>query len=165
MRVYVWRCLAGWCVYVWHVACALDFVVFVAIARCNENMFSCSQGLTIQHSLFVVANSCCHHHCRCTMRYKKAGHLHPRPCRWHSSSSLPLLLSSLPLRDAIWKCWALAPEASTTVIPPKVALSSAFIIIIAIVVVVAVVRRHVYALGACLEDLVIDICCCRCSNW
>ena len=41
---------------------------------------------------------------------------------------------------------------------------STFVVIIAGVVVVAVARRDEYASGACPEDLVIDICCCRCRN-
>ena len=39
-----------------------------------------------------------------------------------------------------------------------------FVVVIAGVVVVAVARRDEYASGACPEDLVIDICCCRCRN-
>ena len=41
---------------------------------------------------------------------------------------------------------------------------STFVVIIAGVVVVAVAHRDEYASGAYPEDLVIDICCCRCRN-
>ncbi len=114
--VYVWRCSlcaskfdiawAGCCVYVWRVACALDFVVFVAIvfvtiARCNENMLCArARGLAVQCLLFVVANSCCYC-CRWATQYENAGRSRPRPYCWHLLSSSPSLLSS-PSHDAMY---------------------------------------------------------------
>jgi hypothetical protein len=55
---------------------------------------------------------------------------------------------------AIGKCHALGHEAS----------SSTFVVVIAVVVVVAVAQCDVNASGAHSEDLVIDVCCCRCRN-
>ena len=137
----------------WQVG-ALDFVVFVAIAQHDENLFSRAQGLAVRHSSFVVANRCCCCHRRWATRYKNAGRSHPRPCWWHLLSSLLLLLLSPLLHDAIWKCWALVPEA----------LLLTLVVITAVVVVGAIAQHDVYTSVACPEDLVTNISCCCCHN-
>jgi hypothetical protein len=71
--------VVDWCVYVWRVASALDFVVFVTTTRRNENMFSPAWGLAVRHSSFVVAYSCCCRCCRCATRYENEGRSRLRP--------------------------------------------------------------------------------------
>ena len=120
----------------------LDFVVFVATTRCNENMFSSARGLPVRHSSFVVAYSCCCRRCRCATRYENAGRSRLRPCCRHLSSSSPVLLSS-PSRDAMYMPRALALRIS----------SSTYVVVAAVI----------NSLCACAQWLMGSSC--ACARW
>ena len=121
--------------------CELDIVV-VAIAQCDENMLcSRARGVTVQHSLFVVANSCCRC-CRCAMRYENAGCSRPRPCRRHSLSSSLLLLLLLS-RNAMYMPRVLALRI----------LSSTYVVVAAVI----------NSLCACAQWLMGSSC--ACARW
>ena len=99
---------------------------------------ACAREIAVRHSLFVVANSCCHSR-HWTMRYENAGRWCPRPCRRHLLSSLPLLLTS-PSRDTMYMPRALALRIS----------SSTYVIVAAVT----------YSLCVCAQCLMDSSCAC-----
>ena len=116
-------------------------------------MFSRARGLAVQHSSFIVAQSCCCRRCRCATRYESAGRSRPRPCRRHSSSSLPVLLSS-PSRDAMYMPRALALRIS----------SSTYVVVAAVINSSCACARWLMDI-ACAhahEGFVVNILCHRC---